>query len=315
MSGRLLLDKLANLIEAFLLESNDSVAQPLSLDSSNALSVALQGSLYHYTTEREIDNDVKIHKEIESAIPLREVLASADEAPKFTRLRRLNSMPARPVGNTLGTSPDGATIQTSSTGCPESPSIRVQRDRRVLVNRSGVSNLDNFGFDEHPAPLDFVTVENDTNNDREIPVIPFEDIMLIDTVASGRASTIYRAAWQRPHPHDVVASHTETTSTQSPTMIALKVAIVDRTTGDYTNVDEVRQEADIAARLRHSNICDLVGVAIDPDCFCLAYEFCEGGSLLSLLNDSSRFYEYLPIALDIANGMAYLHSRYVFLFL
>lgn len=46
-------------------------------------------------------------------------------------------------------------------------------------------------------------------------------------------------------------------------------------------------------------------------CFCLAYEFCEGGSLLSLLSDSSRYYDYLPIALDIANGMAYLHSRNV----
>lgn len=46
-------------------------------------------------------------------------------------------------------------------------------------------------------------------------------------------------------------------------------------------------------------------------CFCLAYEFCEGGSLLSLLSDNSRYYEYLPIALDIASGMAYLHSRYV----
>jgi serine/threonine protein kinase len=46
-------------------------------------------------------------------------------------------------------------------------------------------------------------------------------------------------------------------------------------------------------------------------CFCLAYEFCEGGSLLSLLSDSTRYYEYLPIALDVANGMAYLHSRNV----
>jgi hypothetical protein len=30
--------------------------------------------------------------------------------------------------------------------------------------------------------------------------------------------------------------------------------------------------------------------------------------LLSLLSDSRRYYEYLPIALDIANGMAYLVS-------
>ena len=31
--------------------------------------------------------------------------------------------------------------------------------------------------------------------------------------------------------------------------------------------------------------------------------------MLSLLSDTSRYYEYLPIALDVANGMAYLHSR------
>jgi serine/threonine protein kinase len=30
---------------------------------------------------------------------------------------------------------------------------------------------------------------------------------------------------------------------------------------------------------------------------------------MSLLSDASRYYEYLPIALDIANGMAYLHSQ------
>ena len=30
---------------------------------------------------------------------------------------------------------------------------------------------------------------------------------------------------------------------------------------------------------------------------------------MSLLSDASRYYEYLPIALDIADGMAYLHSQ------
>ena len=32
---------------------------------------------------------------------------------------------------------------------------------------------------------------------------------------------------------------------------------------------------------------------------------------MSLLSDSNRYYEYLPIALDVAKGMAYLHSRNV----
>jgi serine/threonine protein kinase len=33
--------------------------------------------------------------------------------------------------------------------------------------------------------------------------------------------------------------------------------------------------------------------------------------LLSLVSDRRRRYEYLPIALDIVQGMAYLHSRSV----
>jgi serine/threonine protein kinase len=41
----------------------------------------------------------------------------------------------------------------------------------------------------------------------------------------------------------------------------------------------------------------------------LAYEYCEGESLLSLLSDHTRYYEYLPIALDIAQGMAFLHKK------
>jgi serine/threonine protein kinase len=95
----------------------------------------------------------------------------------------------------------------------------------------------------------------------------------------------------------------------SPAIIALKVATADPNTGALSCVEELHREADIAATLEHKNICSLVGIASDPGCFCLAYEYCEGGSLLSLLSDASRYYEYLPIALDIANGMAYLHSR------
>jgi len=134
-----------------------------------------------------------------------------------------------------------------------------------------------------------------------VPLIPFDELMLLETLGSGRASTIYRAAWQRRL--GIAES--------AAVMVALKVATADPDTGGMEHVEELRQEADIASMLEHNNICSLVGVASDPECFCLAYEFCEGGSLLSLLSDSSRCYEYLPIALDIANGMAYLHSRNV----
>lgn len=186
--------------------------------------------------------------------------------------------------------------------------ISTNRQRRPLVNRSATYDLDGAGYTptspEQPADVDYLTVPYDDAGapigNRMVPLIPFEELMLIETIGTGRVSTIYRAVWQRP------AAHGEMSKVR---MVALKVAMVNTATGDTSHVDELRREADIAARLNHPNICDLTGVAADSECFCLAYDYAEGGSLHSLLSDSTRYYEYLPIALDVANGMAYLHSR------
>jgi hypothetical protein len=48
-------------------------------------------------------------------------------------------------------------------------------------------------------------------------------------------------------------------------MLALKVAMVNTESGDRSNIDEMRREADIAARLQHPNISDLVGIAADEE--------------------------------------------------
>lgn len=42
---------------------------------------------------------------------------------------------------------------------------------------------------------------------------------------------------------------------------------------------------------------------------CLVYEFLEGGSLAALLRDRRKSYDVLQIALDVAEGMDYLHKR------
>lgn len=196
------------------------------------------------------------------------------------------------------------TPQTSNTDLAPSS----MRQRRPLVNRAATYNLDGAGYtpvpSEQPAGVDYLTVPSDNGApmvNRMVPLIPFEELMLIETIGTGRVSTIYRAVWQRP-----AVALGEMSKVR---MVALKVAMMNTATGDTSHVDEVRREADIAARLSHPNVCDLVGVAADAECFCLAYEYAEGGSVHSLLSDSSRYYEYLPIALDVANGMAYLHSR------
>lgn len=43
----------------------------------------------------------------------------------------------------------------------------------------------------------------------------------------------------------------------------------------------------------------------------MALEFCSKGPLSRIITNREMSYDYLPIALDISNGMAYLHSKHV----
>lgn len=343
MNGRLRLDKLSNLIEAFLLEalglmvgkaadsldhassddskisSSDGIGSPAS---GYRMDLKQAGPLYYRSEcdDQSSMNETKKHlQEIERAVPLVEMLAKSMSqsdicGPNLPDLRVVQpgSPPVRLLirrSAPLSISPH---VEESSDGSkltvqPKQEYISIpRRERRLLVNRPATSDLDGMELENQveDVVLDYVTVPRhllgvgSTLEQREVPLIPFDELMLIETIGTGRVSTIYRAAWQRSK-----------RATPHVKMVALKVAMVNPISGDSCNVDELRREADIAARLKHPNVVDLVGVAADPECFCLAYDFCEGGSLLSLLSNEKRYYEYLPISLDIANGMAYLHSR------
>lgn len=283
----------------------------------------------------------QLQHEIEAAVPLSDMLASTSSHALVnmvpmrgslpgTGMRRGNSVPAQLLMQPVLTSSEGSSSRSGQSAVhTQSPVDQhpqaqqqqqeypvpdsVDRRRRTLVNREATSfALPGEEEPIHHPPIDYLTIasrglESSESHleDRIIPLIPFDELMLIETLGMGRVSTIYRAAWQQRR------AENEVTALTSVEMVALKVATVNQDTCDTVHVDELRREADIAAMLKHPNICDLVGVAADAECFCLAYEFCEGGCLLGLLSESSRYYEYLPIALDIANGMAYLHSRQV----
>jgi serine/threonine protein kinase len=141
-----------------------------------------------------------------------------------------------------------------------------------------------------------------------VPMIPFRQLTLIETLGTGRVSTIYKAVWMKDK-----ENRNSYRSQSDQVVVALKVAMVNQETQDTFNIEELRREADIAARLEHPNICRLIGYAEDGDCFCLAYEYCERGSLMSMLSgpNKSKKIDYIPIALDVCAGMAYLHDRRV----
>jgi serine/threonine protein kinase len=330
---------MVNLIENFLREAllknnnvhnkeksspesaSDKVASPKALNS-----VPEAGPLYFKASESSLSHEA-VEDEIMRAIPLSDILTSSSDGnlerisfPKLRKMRSLPSAPSSSLSTTYSMPSIRLQVRNSSANIPlevytnnipaQAPPTSL-RERRPLVNRRGLSDLDRDTAESigDISTMDYLTVPSAVIpsgtqlEPRVVPLIPFDELMLIESIGTGRVSTIYRAAWrQNQAANNVVTSG-------AVQMVALKVAMVNPSTGDTSHIDELRREADIAARLQHPNICDLVGVAADPECFCLAYEFCEGGSLLSLLTNHSRYYEYLPIALDIAQGMAFLHKK------
>jgi len=349
MKGRLRLDKLSQSIEVFLAKNLEHLSETIEENSSSNSSEKVNcyvhvprspakiqreaaGSLYFRPPEIiQEEAHQNLQEEIDSAVPLSQVLSSSMSAAalsnvipmrrssgSYSRLKRGNSLPPAlmqswgPSESPRSNQSTKSRQQDISTAGTINQDQLTDRKQRRLESREAKNFLD--PEEENMArPVDYLLVDTASKNDldqmmpdeQRVPLIPFEELMLIETLGTGRVSTIYRAAWQK------VSSPGGTRTLTDVQMVALKVATVHKDSSNTLHIDELRREADIAAMLKHPNICDLVGVAADAECFCLAYEFCEGESLLNLLSNTSRYYEYLPIALDIANGMAYLHSRSV----
>lgn len=334
MNGRLRLDKLKQCIESYLRESehmNDSELSQSSLghdDKSCGVPVsppptaqpshysdssdAACGQIYHKPYNANVSKRENISEEVQLAVPLSEVIACANSnignmsiSGKYlpTQLRRptLQRYNSAPAGSTT------ASCQSSGESSGNSVAEHSANGNKRLEYRDGTAS--NLSKKEDTKECDAVGgIQRgllDTllqEESQKVPNIPLDDLMLTDNLGSGRISTVYRAIWQKR-----IHSQTEMLLQE----VALKVSLTDDPSCAVDNIAEFRREADIASILDHFNICKIIGVVNDPDCFCLAYEYCKGGTLKNLLTDTSRCYEYLPIALDVASGMAYLHSRNV----
>lgn len=314
MSGRLRLDRLANCIEAFLanakeakdkgqsdLEEEGGVpsqveaggSSPKSSLATNSPRPEPGGPIYVFPpSPRPEASPKQLHDEIQSAVPLSQVLESSGSHSALadvTSSRKRTTTPvlhhAKSLPNTvlqpILSSPSRVHDRNStqrdqkqpqvpsldrrdrSSGSKRSSSLRQQRP---LINREatnfsdsdlhGIAAAGNSPPHEVPNLLQSVEAAAD---DRVIPLIPFEELMLIETLGMGRVSTIYRAAWQRS------AMLAYVNAFANVEMVALKVATVNPETGDPSHMEELRREADIAAMLQNPNVCELIGVAADSE--------------------------------------------------
>ena len=74
--------------------------------------------------------------------------------------------------------------------------------------------------------------------------------------------------------------------------------------------DALKSEAEIMQQLSHPRIVYCLGVFESADIYCMVLEFCPGGSLANLIEDSPRIsnLQMTDMVLDILVGMAYLHK-------
>jgi hypothetical protein len=94
-----------------------------------------------------------------------------------------------------------------------------------------------------------------------------------------------------------------------PELLALKVAHFTKDIDSTKLLEDLTREGKIAESLDHINVCKLVLKYSSPEICLLGYEYCSRGSLCSILCDDTKQFDYLPLAMDIAQGMAYLHSK------
>lgn len=278
MNGRLRLDKLSQCIESFLAQSSQkqknasSISRSSSMESNGSNSskqIDISSTVYYSPKPSEttvIDEELHV-KEMKTAIPLSKVLASGSPGNSIQFSTRTNEIPlpsiklerkkASPSEGDLICSNEAidSAVHDETFSPPES---LCMTQRRPLVNRDGRADFDRE--EEHSDSLrDYMTYNIAPGAFKTIPLIPFDELMLIETLGSGRVSTIYRAAWRKLSPS---SQHVDPSTSH---MLALKVAMVPTGGLDTSHVDELRREADIAARLKHPNICDLKGVAADSE--------------------------------------------------
>jgi len=343
MKGRLRLDRFQHYIEDYLRKNRDppdsdflSYQQSSSeemippnpiLDAppSSLSPCDLRLPLYISPREAMPPRKESILQEVQEAKPLSEIMNEASPVDLKLKMSRsvsfsglllkqqqlpMNLRSRSSTDRNIPTSLRPSSLPIQSSGCDSVERHEVRQyhqENEPMRFQNNVEPFNSSRDDRHPvARRGSRSIRYSANSPglldsllqaqpSQMTNIPFEELKLLGVIGEGRVSTIYRAVWQKKD--DTCLKE-----------IALKVATMGEN-GDDSELQELRQEADIASSLEHYNVCDFVGAAVDSYCFCLAYDYCQNGSLSSLLSDTSRCYDYLPIAIDIANGMAYLHSK------
>jgi len=140
-----------------------------------------------------------------------------------------------------------------------------------------------------PVPAPTPTPRQDTSTPP--CVAEWEEVCLEELIGTGSTAEVYRATW---HGTDVAAKKL-------------------RSKGQLST--EFKREISVLLRLRHPNLVLFMGACTKAPQALIISEFCSGGTVFALLHQrrdlSLPWPQRLPIALDVAKGMNFLHRRQV----
>jgi len=128
--------------------------------------------------------------------------------------------------------------------------------------------------------------------------IPYDDLVFQNVIGVGGFAEVYRALWHNSN-------------------VAVKKFKVNPS---RNLIDNMLKESMLLAELKHPNILEFIGISSDTDNICIVTEFMSKGSLFDILHsqDTNRQADLKElkswklrkrIAMDIAQGVLYLHSH------
>ncbi|KAI3903345.1 hypothetical protein MKW98_031999 [Papaver atlanticum] len=187
---------------------------------------------------------------------------------------------------------------SDSSGKPEIQVLGSNQFGNEAYGFYSSSDKSGYGFYSSSGKSDVSSVSSngstslssfDTGTDSSDYDILWEELTVGEEIGRGACGTVYHGMW-------------------CGSDVALKVYYKFEYSDDL--LQTFRQEVSLMKKLRHPNVLLFMGAVTSPENLCIVTEFLPRGSLFQLLRrcklDKRR---RVLMALDIARGMTYLHSR------
>ncbi|CAK0910818.1 unnamed protein product [Prorocentrum cordatum] len=137
-------------------------------------------------------------------------------------------------------------------------------------------------------------------------------ISSLQLVGAGTFAKVYKGIWRANGDHD------------ADSIVAVKVLNVEHSRPRLANDGEmaapkmIEREVKISHVQQHPNLIRVIESSIDVLPYAIVVEYCAGGSLYDITNGGPKrtlgrfsWNQRLKAALDIANGMAFLHEQHI----